>query len=98
MQAGPFRNREALFWSACSTCASQTENIFENDRMQAIIIMVCKGIWLTWPQCCRRSLASRPEVIDSLRMHDPIQESQGQVEASASGQFTSCPVSFWLHL
>ncbi|DBA87389.1 TPA: hypothetical protein ACH3X1_004432 [Trebouxia sp. C0004] len=34
----------------------------------------------------RHSLASRPEVIDSLRMEDPVQQSQGQVDASTSGR------------
>ena len=35
---------------------------------------------------CSRNLASRPEVIDSYRMQDPVQESQGQAEASTSGE------------
>ncbi len=39
----------------------------------------------------RRSLASRPEVIDSLHMEDPVHQSQGQAEASTSGNSKHAP-------
>lgn len=51
--------------------------------------MGSKGSSVYMSVCCRRSLASRPEVIDSLRMEDPVQEAQGQVEAAPSGEHTA---------
>ena len=47
---------------------------------------------------CRRGLASRPEVIDSLHMRNPVQESQGQVEASAIGGLAAAACCLSVHL
>ena len=51
--------------------------------------MGIKGSSVCLSVCHRRSLASRPEVIDSLRMEDPVQEAEGQVQAGPSGQLAA---------
>ena len=58
------------------------------------VLFVCSSAMMT----CRRDLASRAEVIDSLRMTDPVQESQGQAATTSGKLVKLCvPESALLH-